>query len=74
VFLSQLGLRRRVQALEIAVQELGESLEQLRGAHERLRGRFYATKHQDEPPPSDSKADVLKRFGFVPGRPAPHKD
>lgn len=59
------------------IASLREDLEQLAAAHERLRGRYYATRPQppaSEPPKQpESKAEVLRAFGFVPGRPVPHK-
>jgi hypothetical protein len=55
------------------VFQVEEDLAQLRGAHERLRGAFYATRGKTEDPKPETKADVLRAAGYVPGRPFPHK-
>jgi hypothetical protein len=51
-----------------------EKLEALKSAHEALRGRFYASRGGgSDPPAPQSKAEILRSYGFVPGRPTPHK-
>ena len=65
-------LARNVHAQGLRLKELEEKHLALEAAHERLRGRFYATRPQEKPEPT-SKAEILREFGFVPGRPVPHK-
>lgn len=50
-----------------------ERLDALEDKHERLRGRVYATGLHKPPIEPQSKGDILREFGYVPGRPAPHK-
>jgi hypothetical protein len=52
-----------LHTLSLTVKQLGESLSRLEGAHERLRGRFYALKGvSDAPPTPKSKQEVLRDF------------
>lgn len=43
------------------LQEIEEELIALKAAHERLRGRFYATRGQGSPPLDLPKAEILRR-------------
>lgn len=54
-----------LHAITLRVQNLEESLAALQDKHERLRGRFYATRGPDSPPQTESKAEILKRMGFM---------
>lgn len=65
-------LAKHIHAITLRLQALEEKHEALAAAHERLRGRFYATKGPDRSEPQ-SKAEILREFGYMPGRPAPHK-
>lgn len=60
--------RKAIHDLRLAIKELDERLESLQDKHERLRGKFYATR-QLEPPPQESrpesKAEILKRMGYT---------
>jgi hypothetical protein len=56
----------------VRLRELDERLSALEAAHERLRGRFYATRGPEAKPAAQSKAEILRQFGYVPGKPAPH--
>jgi hypothetical protein len=56
------------EALMLRVKGLEDDLALLRAQHERLRGRFYATKGQDSPPRELTKAEILRAAGYVPGR------
>lgn len=62
--------------LHAKVAALEDGLAALQDKHERLRGRVYATgQHKPDPAtpaPRLDKAAVLREFGFVPGKPAPH--
>jgi hypothetical protein len=56
------------------ITDLEERIAAAEAAHERLRGRFYATKGQtppDEPKPL-TKAEILLQAGFRPGQPMKH--
>jgi len=55
------------------VDKLQADLEQLQSEHRKLRGRFYKARGEFEEPQNETKAQVLARIGYVPGRPAPHK-
>jgi hypothetical protein len=67
VFASQL------HGFGLKLREIEERLDALEHAHERLRGRFYAKSGPREGPQPQSKAEILREFGYMPGRPAPHK-
>jgi len=56
----------------LALKQLAERIEAAEGAHERLRGRFYATKGHDSPREPQTKAEILRDYGYMPGRPTPH--
>jgi hypothetical protein len=61
--------------LDARLFEVEEGLAQLRKAHERLRGAFYATRQQEEAHQEDrpqTKAEVLRAMGYVPGQPYKH--
>ena len=66
-------LAKQAHDLGLRVEKLEERLDALKAAHDSLRGRFYATRGEGSGPPAADKASVLRDFGFVPGRPAPHK-
>jgi hypothetical protein len=55
-------LREAVHQLTLRVKRAEDSLGLLEGAHERLRGRFYATRPPDGPPPAKSKDEILREF------------
>lgn len=60
--------RQAIQELRAAVRDLDERLEALQDKHERLRGKFYASRGMAEAPaerPPESKAEILKRMGFL---------
>lgn len=64
-------LLTQFHALLLRVKALEEDLAALEGKHEALRGRFYATRGVERPPAVESKADILRRFGHIPGKPPP---
>ena len=69
-------ISRSFHAHKLAIEQLQEDVAALRKQHETLRGRFYASgahKGAGEAVPQ-SKAEVLRAAGFVPGRPFAHKD
>lgn len=55
----------QIHGLTLRVKHLEDSLAALEDKHERLRGRFYATKGPDSPPETESKAAILRRMGFM---------
>lgn len=79
---SDIALQAKVQALEIKIETLRllsesfkESLEAMEARHERLRGRFYAAKmHKPEEDKPPTKAELLRKAGFVPGKPMVHHE
>ena len=62
-----------VRTSERTFAQLKEDLDDLRAKHERLRGRFYATRGpaDDEVAPKLTKAQILARH-FRPGMPPQH--
>lgn len=72
---SNRALADRIDLLERALARAVGDLEDLTAQHRKLRGRFYAERGApaDEQPQKESKAQILARIGYVPGRPAPHK-
>lgn len=81
--------RDDVERLEDAIRKQARELQQLREDHEKLntahvslRGYTYAMKRGQtdippappQPPPRDSRDDLRRRSGFVPGKPMEHKD
>lgn len=69
---AHLELVQQIHGLHTRLKLAEESLQALQAAHERLRGRFYALRGKGEETPQ-SKAEILRNFGFVPGQPPPHK-
>ena len=67
------GSRGVISKLEGRIFQLEEDYAQLRGAHERLRGAFYARQGKDSPPQPETKADVLRAAGYRPGQPFNHR-
>lgn len=72
------AVRKRVQRLEIELQELQESLSALQGAHAKLRNQFHGSKggrpadaaalrSADDIPRGD-KASLRLAAGLLPGR------
>jgi hypothetical protein len=62
--------------LDARLFEVEEGLAQLRKAHERLRGAFYATRGDPSPEAEShpqSKAEVLRAMGYRPGQPFNHR-
>jgi hypothetical protein len=54
----------QVHELDKRLRQVEEDLGALQMAHERLRGRFYATKGAEfAAKPAETKAEILKRFG-----------
>jgi len=68
-----LALLQQIHGHELRLKQVLERVEAMEAAHERLRGRFYATKGPEPAKQPESKAEILKAFGFMPGKPAPHK-
>lgn len=70
------GISRALHAHKLAIEQLGDDLAALRKQHEALRGRFYASgAHKatvEAPPTPQSKAEVLRAAGYMPGRPFKH--
>jgi hypothetical protein len=60
-----------IHAINVQIKQLQEDLLALQSNHERLRGRFYASKGSDSAPPMQTKGDILRAFGYAPGRPIP---
>lgn len=56
-----------------ALDKALDTIDELRSEHRKLRGRFYAARGEVEAAPAETKADVLRRIGYIPGRPAPHR-
>ena len=71
---SNRALEVRIDALERALAKTIDAVTDLEGQHRRLRGRFYAERGVSEAdaPAKETKAQVLARIGYIPGRPAPH--
>jgi hypothetical protein len=56
------------------IKQLEEVVAALEDKHERLRGRFYATRptlRDDDDRRPETKAEILKRFGYIGGRSPP---
>jgi len=55
-------------------RRLRDHLDELHSEHRKLRGRFYASRGEMEVAPraAESKADILRRIGYVPGQPVKH--
>lgn len=66
------ALQAENKAVLRRLADLQEQLDATAAALERLRGRFYATGAHKQPPAPQSKADILREFGYMPGKPAPH--
>lgn len=73
--------RERLDGLEKSVRALRDDLVELMDKFVRLRGKVYAHKlhlPEDERtsprPAKETKADLLRKAGFVPGRPMVHKE
>jgi predicted nuclease with TOPRIM domain len=66
--------KRAIKDVRHALSTLEERLDQLESEHRKLRGRFYQARGELAEPHarSESKAAVLARIGYVPGKPAPH--
>lgn len=60
-----------LRRLDRETKQLREDLAALEGKHERLRGRFYATKPAEQP--AQTGKPTLMELGFRPGQPFPHK-
>lgn len=58
-------LSDQLHGLTLRVKHLEETLLALEDKHERLRGRFYASKGPDSPPENESKAAILRRMGYM---------
>lgn len=71
---AHLELVKQIHGLQLRLQLAEERIEAAEAAHERLRGRVYATgAHKGGSTEPLSKAEILAQAGFVPGRPFPHK-
>jgi hypothetical protein len=55
-------LREAVHQLTLRVKRAEDSLSLLEGQHERLRGRFYATRTPESPPQAKTKEELLRDF------------
>jgi len=68
----------RVNALELALDELHHDLHRLATQHQKLSGGYYRRfGAQDDPTqrpttPVSSRDELRKRAGIIAGRPAPH--
>jgi hypothetical protein len=65
------GLSDDVHTLVRRVKQIEDDLAALEGKHEALRGRFYATRGVEKPPQPQTKADILRAHGYLPGRVPP---
>ena len=65
-------LAKQLHDLGLRVAALEERLDALESAHKALRGRFYATRGEGSAPPQEDKAAILRRMGYVPGKPFNH--
>jgi len=65
-------LGKQVHDLGVRLTALEEKHEALQSAHEALRGRFYQARQGSQPPPPQTKADILRAAGWTPGKPFPH--
>jgi predicted nucleic acid-binding Zn-ribbon protein len=71
--MSLLGKRDpRVETLQDTLHDVLQRLKHLEDLHlsleeryERLRGKFYALRSLDSPPPTESKAEILRKMGFM---------
>ena len=61
----QVEIAAQIRSAFGRIQQLEEALASLQDKHERLRGKFYATRQSDSPPPQESKAEILRRMGFL---------
>lgn len=57
--------RQAIHELRQAIKELEEGLAALQDKHERLRGRFYASRGAEPPAQPEGKAEILRRMGFL---------
>jgi hypothetical protein len=64
---------QELHAVVMKVKQLEEDILALEAKHERLRGRFYATRGPDSPPAPTSKGDILRAHGYLPGKPIPRE-
>lgn len=62
-----------IHSLTLRIKDLEENLAALESKHERLRGRFYATKGPDVAPVPQTKGDILRAHGYTPGKPIPRE-
>lgn len=67
------------RTLQRQVAELQEAVASLEDKHVRLRGAFYAARGQlnsteTAAPQALTKAELLRRAGFTPGRPMIHRE
>jgi len=67
------ALAKQLHAVGLKQADLVERLEALEAAHERLRGRFYALGGGRAPREPQTKAEILREFGYQPGKPTPHQ-
>jgi predicted nucleic acid-binding Zn-ribbon protein len=69
-----LALTDHVEELRKYAEKLKDALEELHSEHRKLRGRFYAARGEIETPAQpQSKAEILRSIGYVPGRAPPHR-
>ena len=57
----------------LRIKQLEDDLRALEDKHERLRGRFYALRGSPDEPKPKTKAEILRDFGYAPGKPTPHQ-
>lgn len=71
-------LKPRVEQLELELDELKHDLNRVTTQHHKLAGAYYRRFGTGDPPTQRpdaaplSKADLLRKVGYIPGRPAPH--
>ena len=61
----------RINDALLRIKALEDNLAALEDKHERLRGRFYATRSPDNLPARSGKGAILAAMGYTPGRPIP---
>jgi len=66
-------LQSNLEEWQSHVEKLQNRLDELTSEHRKLRGRFYASRGEVERVEPETKADVLRRIGYIPGKPAPHR-
>jgi hypothetical protein len=71
------SVQKRLALLEQGLAGACDKLDELHSEHRKLRGRFYQARGELESVATtrtETKAQALARIGYVPGRPAPHRE